>query len=192
MKPIFSDIFNRWRHTLGYGVHSPLAYRIVKECIRPDKRYAMYADSRIDFLFADDRKRCVQLKMLIRLINLLKISDIMIPNCPKKIRQILSDAYPGLHLRTDAQKAKNVGLIVVFDNSQLANAANILHLACSERDCEWGLLLLGERQCPDSLADRLKPATGSLLDSASLIIRGGHFSLYLKRLGMHRIEYDVL
>lgn len=34
--------YRRWRHTRGFGVHSPFAYRMVKSVIRPARGYAFY------------------------------------------------------------------------------------------------------------------------------------------------------
>lgn len=61
------DFINRWRHTHGYGVHSPLAFRIVKECIRPDAAYAYYADEVADHELHDHPRARRQARLLIRL-----------------------------------------------------------------------------------------------------------------------------
>lgn len=65
------NIFIRWRRSKGYGVHSPLAFRIVTECIRPPRGYAFYADDVIDAKFSGqpDEKRLERMK--IRLANLI-------------------------------------------------------------------------------------------------------------------------
>ncbi|MDE6333696.1 MAG: hypothetical protein K2L77_03515 [Muribaculaceae bacterium] len=36
--------YKRWRHGHGYGVHSPYAYRMVREVLRPPHGYAYYAE----------------------------------------------------------------------------------------------------------------------------------------------------
>ena len=33
-----------WRHTRGFGVHSPFAFRLVTEAIRPSRGYAYYSE----------------------------------------------------------------------------------------------------------------------------------------------------
>lgn len=40
------SLYKRWRHTRGFGVHSPFAYRIVKEVVHPPRGYAYYAELR--------------------------------------------------------------------------------------------------------------------------------------------------
>lgn len=76
MSDRFFEYFIRWRHTRGYGVHSPLAYGIVRECIRPDSLYAYYADTEIDAIFCDDRRKRRKARMLLRLANQLKTSSL--------------------------------------------------------------------------------------------------------------------
>lgn len=36
--------YKRWRHTRGYGVHSPFAYRLITEAIHPKHGYVYYAE----------------------------------------------------------------------------------------------------------------------------------------------------
>ncbi|MDE6272422.1 MAG: hypothetical protein K2M31_05385 [Muribaculaceae bacterium] len=38
----FCEFYRRWRHTRGFGIHSPFAYRLVTEAIRPARGYAYY------------------------------------------------------------------------------------------------------------------------------------------------------
>lgn len=37
-----SERYKRWRHTRGYGVHSPFAYMLVNEVVHPPKAYGYY------------------------------------------------------------------------------------------------------------------------------------------------------
>lgn len=37
-------LYRRWRHTRGFGVHSPFAFRLVTEAIHPPRGYAYYAE----------------------------------------------------------------------------------------------------------------------------------------------------
>lgn len=39
----FSDWYKRWRHGHGFGVHSPFAYRMVREVLRPSHDTGYYA-----------------------------------------------------------------------------------------------------------------------------------------------------
>ena len=42
------EYYKRWRHSRGYGVHSPFAYDLVKRVIRPPRGYAYYGYEDID------------------------------------------------------------------------------------------------------------------------------------------------
>lgn len=42
------DSYLRWRHSKGFGVHSPFAYHIVTTAITPGRRYAYYGYAPID------------------------------------------------------------------------------------------------------------------------------------------------
>lgn len=53
------------RHGRGFGVHSPIAYRLIREVL-PDKP-AYYGDKEIDRIFADPRSRRIA-RILLRLI----------------------------------------------------------------------------------------------------------------------------
>lgn len=41
-------LYRRWRHTRGFGVHSPFAFRLVTEVIRPPLGYIYYAEEEPD------------------------------------------------------------------------------------------------------------------------------------------------
>ena len=38
-----ADRYKRWRHIRGYGIHSPSAYTIIREVLRPPREYGYYA-----------------------------------------------------------------------------------------------------------------------------------------------------
>lgn len=61
------SLINRWRHTKGYGVHSPLAFRLVKECLWPDPTYGYYSDDVIDHELHDHPRARRQARLLVRL-----------------------------------------------------------------------------------------------------------------------------
>lgn len=39
--------YRRWRHTRGFGIHSPYAYALLTDSLRPGTRYGYYGDSEI-------------------------------------------------------------------------------------------------------------------------------------------------
>ena len=63
-----TERFKRWRAERGYGVHSPLAFRIVKHVVRPDRNVAYYGEPLLEFREkeASDRKMLRRAKMILR------------------------------------------------------------------------------------------------------------------------------
>ncbi len=49
-----ADWYKRWRHGHGFGVHSPFAYRMVREVLRPSRATAYYAYGEL----SSARRRC--------------------------------------------------------------------------------------------------------------------------------------
>ncbi len=183
MKSYFSDIITRWRHTLGYGVHSPLAFRIIKECVHPDSRYAYYADSAIDYMFAGDRRLRSRLRMLVRLIANLKPRHIHMPDCDRRIADIIAAAFPAIKLTRHEKGAKNADFIVIFGDMDSASLWN-----SSDEGNELTLLEF-HQGCvkPEDLS-----GAGSMKCGPTLIIACCDFTLRLRRHGMQRVEYKLL
>lgn len=46
---------DRWRHDFGYGVHSPLGFRIVREVLNPSRGYAFYGYDRLEALASSQK-----------------------------------------------------------------------------------------------------------------------------------------
>lgn len=44
----FADIYKRWRHTKGFGVHSPYAFQMLNSVVRPKHNIAYYGYHAID------------------------------------------------------------------------------------------------------------------------------------------------
>lgn len=57
----------RWRHSKGYGVHSPYAYRFVTDVLRPEP-YGYYAYHCLEEFLKDSERRDTRLIRLIRFI----------------------------------------------------------------------------------------------------------------------------
>lgn len=181
MNTRFFDSINKWRHTRGYGVHSPLAFRLVKECIYPDERYAYYADSRIDYVFSQYGKTRIHLRLLVRLINMLRLKNITLVGAGADIRKIISEAYPKLQIYTNPRTSKPSDFIVVFDHSSAAENWSKL-----KADSDVGMLL-----CREEIADNISSVCFGD-NPPSLTLTGGNFTLFLRREGMQPVSYALL
>lgn len=68
---LMADRYRRWRHSRGYGIHSPLAYTLVTEALYLRHGYAYYreTDPRLD---ADSPGTARRARALYRLITVLR------------------------------------------------------------------------------------------------------------------------
>ncbi len=165
------EYIERWRHTHGYGVHSPLAYRIVRDCIRPDRRYAFYSDSYLDFEYHEDRKGLKNAKMALRLINLLRPKRIWIPGGDKRLCTALKMSFPKIQVTTQKECPKNIDFIIADSGD--------FHAMWGKMDTleECGMLAFGKE------VDDFKGAT--------LILSSKTFTIILRREGMDFVSYSV-
>ena len=80
--------FRRWRASMGYGVHSPLAYRIVQYAIRPSRGVLYYGEEELEGIAADSKRqitksRLKRARLLLRLVAELQPSYVWIsPGLP--------------------------------------------------------------------------------------------------------------
>ncbi|MBD5291574.1 MAG: hypothetical protein HDS24_05880 [Bacteroides sp.] len=69
----------RWRHSRGFGVHSPYAFRIIERVIRPGGA-ARYGDARIRYAMQGAPRRWGNYaRMLLRLVGELRPASVFIP-----------------------------------------------------------------------------------------------------------------
>lgn len=178
MKTGFSDFIIRWRHTLGYGVHSPLAYRIVKECVHPNPEYAMYADDYIDSVFgAGHREARVRAYMLVRLVNTLLPRSIWMPGGDRHTEDVVRRSFPSIHVSSSKTCPKNADFIAIFDNTDPQSA--------------WEKMKDSGSACLVSFTGGNIPVS---LDSKAptLILEGRSYSIFIRREGMEHVAYTIL
>ncbi len=166
------DYKKRWRHTRGYGVHSPLAYRIVKDCIHPDRKYAFYSDAYLDFEYHEDRKGLRNSKMALRLINLLRPKRIWTPESDKRLLTALKASFPKIQIFTQKECPKNVDFLI-------CNAKENFMERWKRMDTqpECGMIVFGKE------LDEIEGATLMLTSKA--------FSIVLRREGMDFVRYAI-
>ena len=169
---LIHDYIRRWRHTRGYGVHSPLAYRIVKDCIRPDKKYGFYSDAYLDFEYHEERAALRNAKMTVRLINLIRPQRIWYPNGDKRLYSALKMSFPKIHIATKGEYPKNTDCIIC--NSTL-NYHSMWDKMNDEAEC--CMVVFGKDI--------------EIMEGATLIMRSKNFSIVLRRVGMDFVSYRI-
>ena len=61
----------RWRNMRGFGVHSPAAFFLMKEVVRPDERYGLYSYFKLDCLLQSSRlpyREQYHIRILLRML----------------------------------------------------------------------------------------------------------------------------
>ena len=80
VKKLF-DVYKRWRHSRGFGVHSPYAFRFVTDVVRPGS-YGFYAYDKLETLLKreeiHDRHLISTAEFLIRLAVFVKAKRLII------------------------------------------------------------------------------------------------------------------
>lgn len=121
--------YRRWRHTHGYGVHSPFAYRVVCDAVRPSRGYAYYGDHDIECALLENGIRDRHAEHLARLA--LRLCDIVRPEAV-----FISQAFPraeaialeaavraagsAIAIRHSLKEARNCGLVISYGESAAA------------------------------------------------------------------------
>lgn len=83
--PSIAEAYKRWRHGRGFGVHSPFAYFMVKEVVRPARGYDYYGYKDIDEAWLNmqnsEHRRSMrrQARILLRLAARLDIHTAFMP-----------------------------------------------------------------------------------------------------------------
>lgn len=178
MKTGISDFIARWRHTLGYGVHSPLAYRIATECLHPDPRYAMYADDYIDSVYGESARTARQRAyFLARMMNVLLPKCVWMPGGDRRTIDALRKSFPSIAISRSAQCPKNADFIAIFDNNDI--------------DAAWKKLDGCTQAC--MVAFTPNPALDAAgTEAPTLVMTGRHCGIFIRREGMEPVSYGVL
>lgn len=155
------DRYKRWRHSRGYGVHSPFAYKFVTDVLRPGP-YGYYSyhdiEPNLKGMEIHDYKLIRKIKFVIRLANLLK-SRRIISACGSRLGEVASLALrlPSVEGGKENQifSPRDLYLIektteVPILNDAIEKGASILALnptksirSILERKLPYGLLLAG-------------------------------------------------
>ncbi len=168
----FLKYIGRWRHAHGYGVHSPLAYRIVKDCIKPNANYGFYSDAYLDFEYHEDRKNLRDAKMALRLINLLRPKRIWMPAADKRLCTALKMSFPKIQVTTQKECPKNTDFIIC---NGVDNCEGFWKKIEAQPEC--GMLAFGKEM--------------HKIGDATLMICNKRFTIAIKRVGMDFVSYSV-
>lgn len=117
-------MLTRWRHSHGFGVHSPFAYRIITDAIRLKKEYAFYGDAEIRRLC---RRRHLpshlgkEARILLRLAVFLDIRSVWISRkAPEVIAAALKGANSRMRFEHNPSRLTDCDLLLVNGSDKLS------------------------------------------------------------------------
>lgn len=116
-----ADSYRRWRHGRGFGVHSPYAYRMVREVLRLPDTCGYYA-------YADIARERVRLRAPLRLADAFLIYRLAVEFAPRDVvvaargplerllRDIASMAAPEAEVSHRPRRGAGAGtMVIAFD-----------------------------------------------------------------------------
>lgn len=177
------ESYRRWRHTRGFGVHSPFAYSIVKGVVRPDKGYSYYGYSDIEDTLVGMNHRA-KLRRLSRM--LLRLASTLNPQ-----RSFLPNSEEALPFHT--------ALLCVNSKMKITSALSEVDkcdLVCSSADYVPLSRIISLLNTPKRVVairnidpNWISPIFESL--SEGLILQGKKHAIIFNRPGMHKLIYTV-
>ena len=162
-----AESYKRWRHTRGYGVHSPYAYSVVKEVVRPGRRYAYYGYDDID--------------TLLRLAAFLRTDTAFIPRTENSSLYLtaLKAANSKIKITSAVQEASRCKL--VCSTSDFVPLDTLKSLIRTQGRA------IAIFNAPDGWKDRLFEEIGE-----GLMLHGSHNLIVISRPGMQKVSYSVI
>ncbi len=183
--------YRRWRHTRGFGIHSPYAYSLLTDSLRPGMRYGYYGDTDISEAVESwqmetgasgraTRRLEHRCRLLLRLLAATNPATLWIdPQLPPPMAKAAEAAgyRPGEKLVVDWRKS--VMSVIDGSNGRRIGADMYLHLTTPGR-C---MLVL-------DVSPELADALYSMLPEG-LMLRGKRVVWIINRRGMRKLSYTV-
>lgn len=177
-----SEGYKRWRHTRGYGVHSPYGYRLVKRVFHPQKGYSFYGEEELRLSLSSDTSRevfCNSLQLL-RLATELNVQSAYLPaNTYGLYRNALREARSTIHITSIASEMKDCELVCIKgDETPLRVLSGLL----SETTVRGLVLHYPPKEWPDELFASLKEG---------VMFRGCRNTVIIPRAGIQKVSYTL-
>lgn len=90
----------RWRHSRGFGVHSPSAFRLIREVLRPSRRYVFYAYAEIAEM-SSDKEEYAELSLIFRLLVDFQPSKVAVKGCSQNVGKVAKLALPSAQINNE-------------------------------------------------------------------------------------------
>lgn len=174
--------YKRWRHTRGFGVHSPYAYRFVENVVHPGRLYSYYGYSDIDATCGSEgfsRRVRREARMFLRFLVFMNPKSVYIPVGANAAFHAAANALgKTLHIERKPKNAEKCEILTSHRNfTPLETLCR--HLAVSGHS----ITLI---DAPEGWNEELFNALPS-----GLMIFGRHNTIVISREGMQKIAYEM-
>lgn len=173
--------YRRWRHTKGYGVHSPYAYRLVKLALHPARGYGYYGyDAIEETLPAGEsygQTKRKDARLLLRLAATAGARRVVAETVPPVWLEVAAEAAGAeVAVVSDSEAPRSDDILLLRGNGSCASAARWLEANAIVMALDPGDRLRGVLASPR--------AEGLLFDGKRIIIASG-------RREMAFVRYDM-
>lgn len=172
--------YRRWRHTRGYGVHSPYAFHLVTNVVHPgDYSWYGYADIDRTFPGTVDRKVRREARMLLRLVAELRPAAVFLPmGAHPSFHAAIHAADSGIRILRKPKQAAEADMICTHGNF-IPLEVILDHISRQGRS-------VAIIDVPDGWADRIFEALGE-----GVMVRGCRNLFAVSREGMQKLQYTM-
>lgn len=175
-----TDGVQRWRHRSGFGVHSPFAFRVVNEMLRPSYPYYNTAKLRLLLRQENMRKLSREYELIFRIVARTGLRHAIItPDSPKALERVLGMAGGGIVVSRGILTPGDAPVFIYDDRASLPYAAIAAALG---RDGSCALL----RCCSEEIIKKVCSSQGE-----GLILRNRSSLLIFSRKGMAVMNYEM-
>lgn len=185
--------YRRWRHTRGFGVHSPFAFKLVSDILRLPARYGYYGYTDIEKVAAAERRKRhsanqeytrkakKEAKLFLRLVAFLNPGTLFLHRSEQTRLLHLAAMQADSHLR------------ILTSEKNIANCRMI----CTSADSLELEVLLSHITRPGSIilikdyqAETLKRLFEALPEG--LFLYGQRNAILINRPGMMKVSYSII
>ena len=179
---LISETYKRWRHTRGYGVHSPFAYSLVMGVVRPGRKYGHYGYEKIDNALErtslpHSRREA---RTLLRLAAFLDVRSAFLPNDDR------TSPFLTALRAANSRMAVTSALSAASDCQLICSTADYIPLDTLRKLLTEPGRIIALRNAPEGWRDRLFDT----LDKG-LMLYGRHNILLISRTGMQKVSYSI-
>lgn len=182
-----AEAYRRWRHSHGFGVHSPFAYDLVRHVVHPPKGYVWYGYTDIDNDILHDRtsRRLPHVRrharMLLRLAAWLNVDSAYLPKDSPATPFRAALRAANSRMRVTSAQAEIGKCTLVASTGDFIPLSTLLSLVATPGR------IIGMRDVPQGWAAALFEALPE-----GVMLHSPHSLILVHRPGMQKTSYSII